>query len=229
MKKYFLPVNILILFSAFSLSFTQEIPKIDPETMKIIQSRQQNNESIPSEILGLMPQGLKITEKNWMVEESSKMLLQASLSSSIGSTNLENTESYALDLKINLTAYNMNSIVGKMTADQSLDIQRQEVQNNWSNLHIENQDGSTTYFKPEKIQVPGGYILIQKIYSKAHQEGEGMVPERTEFCGFLYIEMEAGWLVAEVQAIPNTKAGMEKWLKYIASTAGKLDVKKYFK
>ncbi len=220
---------VLVLFSAFNLSFAQEIPSIDPEAMKILQSYQHQNENIPPEILGLMPPELKITEKNWMVEESSKMQLQATLSSSIGSTELENTESYALDLKINMTAYNMNSMVGKMTADQSLTIQIQEVQNNWLNLHKENQDGQITYSKPEKTQIPGGYILIQKIYSKAHHEGEGMVPERTEYCGFLYMEMEAGWLTAEVQTVPNTKAGMEKWLKHIAAAAGKLDVKKYFK
>jgi hypothetical protein len=228
MKKRILSVNILVLIFAISLSFTQEIPKIDPEIMKIMQSNQQNSESIPTEILGLMPQGLKITEKNWMVEESSKMLLQATLSSSIGNTKLENTESYALDLKINMTAYNMNSVVGKMTADQSLDIQKQEVQNNWLNIHKENQDGPKTSFKPEKIQIPGGYILIQKIYSKTHNEGEGMVPDRTEFCGFLYIEIESGWLTGEVQAIPNTKVGIEKWLKHIGAAAGKLNVKKYF-
>jgi hypothetical protein len=229
MKKYLLPMLILGLFSAFSVCFAQEIPNIDPDAMKIMQQYQQQSRNVPPEILGLMPPGLPLTQKEWSVEVTQKMLFQADLVANIGSTKLENTEGYTLDMRVLATAYNMNSIGGKMTADQTLTTQRQEVQDNWTKIHTAKKDRHITYSQPEKIVVPGGYILTQKIYYAAHDEGEGRVPERTEYCGFLYMELESGWLWAEVQPVPNTKAGIEKWLKHTAAAASKLEVKKYFK
>jgi hypothetical protein len=196
--------------------------------MKLLQSYQQQQQEIPPELLGLMPSGLTITEKNWYVEESSKMLLQLSLKSFLASTNLENSENYALDFRIYLTAYNVNSVPGKMTADQSLDIQRQEVQNNWAGIHTASQVDEVQSYAPEALQVSHGKILIQKVVSQAHQEGEGTVPGRTTYCGFLYLEVKNGYLTAEVQPVPNTKAGVEIWLKHVAETAGKLNLDKYF-
>lgn len=187
------------------------------------------NANIPPEILGLMPTGLSITEKNWTVEPTTNMLLQANLTSNMSGTKLENTESYGLELQILMSAFNLNSPLGKMTADQSLKMGRQELQDKWIKEHAEKQEGYKVFYKPEKIPAAGGYILIQKIFHKAHVDGEGTVPEKTYYCGFLYMDMEGGWLTAEIQPVPNTKTGIEKWLKHIAAAGAKLNVKKYFK
>jgi hypothetical protein len=221
--------TFLMAFICASLSVgAQDLPQMDPEAMKILQSYQQQQENIPAEMLALMPPGLALTEKKWYVEVSSKMLLQLDLKSFMGSTNLENSENYALDFRLDLTAYNLNSVPGKMTADQSLDLQRREVQSNWIDTHQESQIDEIVNSKPEAIQIPQGQLLIQKIVSKAHQEGEGTVPEKTSYCGFLYLEMENGYLTAEMQPVPNTKVGIEKWLKHVAGTAAKLKLGKYF-
>jgi hypothetical protein len=210
MKKRFFNLTVLIIFFSYNLVLAQ-------------------NQNIPPEVMSLMPPGIQATEKNWTVEPTTKMLLQANLTANIGNTKLENTQAYELELNILMTVYNLNSMVGKMTADQSLKIQRQEMQDQWMRGHGEKQEDYKTFYKPEKMPVTGGYILIQKIFHKAHVDGEGNVPESTHYCGFLYMDMEAGWLTAEVQPIPNTKAGIEKWLKHIAAVGAKLDVKKYFK
>jgi hypothetical protein len=228
MKKLSILVALLFQFVIAHSLFAQGLPPMDPEAMKVIQSYQEQNENIPPEILGLMPSDLKVTEKKWSVETSSKMLLQLNLACTIGSIRLENTEDYSLDLWIRMTTYNLKSDLGKMIADQSLDTQRQQVQSTWFDNHQESQDDILTISKPEKIEVPHGAIYIQKIYARAHLEGEGMVPEKTSYCGFLYMDMEAGYLTAEVQTLPNTKTGIEKWFKHIAASAAKLKMEKYF-
>ncbi len=229
MRKFFPLLILLGIIFTLAPAFAQTPPPIDPETMKFLQDYNKQNTTPPPEILALMPPGLEITEKQWSVESWSKMLLQLTLVSSMGSTRIDNTEDYTLDLRLQMTAYNMNSDMGKMTANQTLEPLRKDAQIRWLDLHKESQEYETTYYKPEKIEVPHGYYYIQKIFVKAHSEGEGMVPEKTNYCGYLYLEVEAGCLTAEVQTVPNTKAGIEKWLKHIADSAAKLKLEDYFK
>lgn len=219
---------LLTVFAACLSSFAQEQSGLDPEAMKLLAGYQKQNENIPPEILTLMPPNLQITDKQWMVEASQKMLLQLKLHSYLGSTQIENSEGYTLDLVIIMTAYNLNSMVGKMTADQSLDLQRREAKENWLRTHPADKQGPVEYCPAEMIAVPGGAIYIQKIFSAAHVDGEGMAPARTQYCGFLYMDMPAGWLTAEIQNLPNTKVGVEKWLRHIAATAAKIKPDKYF-
>ncbi len=220
---------LLILTAAGICVLAQQIPEIDPEAMKLLQQYQQQNNDMPPEIAALAPPGLPLTQKEWSVESSQKMRLQADLVCHADSTKIENTEGYTLDLHIVGTAYNANSVPGKMILDQSLSQQRKQVQENWTSIHPAKKEGHITWSQPEKIVVPKGYILIQRIDYAAHHEGEGMVPARVEYCGFLYMELENGWLWAEVQPLPNTKAGIDKWLKHVNVKAALLDPKKYFK
>lgn len=219
---------LVVILLVGSSSFCQEQPAMDAEALKILAGYQKQNESVPPEILTLMPANLQITDKQWMVEASRKMLLQLRLHSYLGSTQIENSESYALDLLIIMTAYNPNSMVGKMTADQSLDMQRQEAKENWQRIHQAEKVDYLEQFKPVMTPVPGGAIYIQKIYSAAHHEGEGTVPARTEYCGFLYMDMPVGWLTAEIQNVPNTQMEIDKWHKHMAATAAQIKPDKYF-
>jgi hypothetical protein len=223
----------LLIFATLLISMAplsaQDQMQIDPEAMKFIQNQQQQTGNIPPEILALMPVGLKVTEKTWYVEPMNKMLLTLALESHINSTKLENNEVYDLELKIAMTAYNMKSDVGKMSADNSLKEMRQGAQNNWLDAHPESSSEFETIYTPEKIVLsPKSFILTQKTFAPAHDEGEGRVPESTHYTGYLYLEVEGGFLTSEVQQIPNTKAGIEKWLRYISTSTGKLDLNKYF-
>jgi len=230
--KWCVPIlTLCCLLLPRSVFLAQEIPdiKLDPEAMKLVQQYTQHNNEIPSEVSALIPPGLPLTEKEWSVEASQKMLLQADLTSHIDSTKIENTEAYTLDLHVVGTVYNPGSVAGKMILDQSLAQQRKEVQENWTSIHPAKKEGHITRSQPEKITVPKGYILVQKMESAAHHEGEGMVPARVEYCGFLYVELENGWLWAEVQPIPNTKSGIVMWLGHVAAKANIIDFKKYLK
>lgn len=206
----------------------QDEIEIDPEVMELMGNYQEQNENIPIEMLALMPSELEVSKKTWMVEPSTNMMLTVNLESTMNNTQLENTESYQLNLRISMTSYNMKSYAGKMMADQSLDSQRQEAQDSWVRVHPESSGEILKIYQPEKIVLSQGYILIQKTYSPAHEEGEGMVAERTTYAGFLYMDVENGFLTAEVQTVPNTKVGIEKWLRHIGTSALKLDIEKYF-
>jgi hypothetical protein len=220
-KRRSLSVILLALMSQVPLHAQGNI-EMDPEGMKIMENFQKQNENIPRELLALMPAGLEITRKNWMVEPSEKMQLTLSLESMMNSVRLENTVSYQLNLRISMTAYNMKSEGGRMLAGQMLEMLRGGARDSWPAAHPESERNHTKVYPPEKIVLPKGFILIQKSYSPRHGDGEGMVSERTTYAGFLYQEVEAGFLTAEFQAVPNTKTGIEKWLRQIASSAAKL-------
>lgn len=225
MKKTFFSA-VCLFFAAAGALHAQE--GLDPETMKMMQQYQQQSQDVPSELLALMPKGLEISSKNWMMEPSAKMMFQLDLNSAM-STKLENSEDYQLEVKINLTAYNMASPGGKAIADSALKSQQSSITANWTAGHPEKKSSDCVASKPEKIAVPRGYILIQKIFTPRHADGEGMVPEKTEYCGFLYQDIDAGFLTAEIANVPNTKAGIEKWLKQIAAAGSKIKPDKYFK
>jgi hypothetical protein len=217
----------LLLFAASGRILAQGNLEIDPDVKKIMANYQQQNENIPKEILSLMPPGLMVTNKTWMAEPSTNMMLTMNLESAMDNVKLDNTEAFQLNLRISMTAYNLKSDVGKMMADQSLQTQRQGARDSWTTAHPETNKGLAK-ITTEKIMVPKGFILIQKTFVPAHGDGEGMVSERTTFTGFIYKEVEAGFLTAEVQTVPNTKTGIEKWLRHIESSAGKLVIGKYF-
>ena len=225
MKKTFF-LAACLCFAAAGALHAQE--GIDPETLKMMQQYQQQSQDVPSELLALMPKGIEISSKNWMLEPSSKMLFQLTMNSSM-STNLENTEDYQLDVKINLTAYNLSNPGAKSIADASLRTQQSAITGSWTAAHPETKTAERVASKPEKIAVARGFILIQKIFMPRHADGEGMVPERTEYCGLLYQDVDGGFLTAEIGTIPNTKAGIEKWLKQIAAAGAKIKPDKYFK
>ena len=225
MKKTFFFAACLC-FAAAGALHAQE--GLDPETMKMMQQYQQQSQDIPAELLALMPKGIEISSKNWMLEPSSKMMFQLGLQSAM-STKLDNTEEYQLELKINLTAYNMASPGGRAIADAALRAQQSSLTENWNTAHPETKTAECVASKPEKIAVSRGFILIQKIFSPRHADGEGMVPERTEYCGFLYQDVDGGFLTAETGKVPNTRAGIEKWLKQISAAGSKIKPGKYFK
>lgn len=225
MKRLF-PAFLAVLLLPFAV-LTQEMEEIDPEILRMAESQQQQNENIPAEILALMPKELTISEKNWMVEPSYKTLLQLSLTSSAAATGPHND--LDADVQITMTVYNMASSIGKMTAAQALKPQRAEMQKEWLNQHPAGTEYERTAEKPEKIAVPKGYILLQKIVYANHHEGEGNVPGHTAYCGFLYQEVDNGVLIATVEEREGNKADIEKWLKHIASVSVKLNTAKYFK
>lgn len=220
-KRLSFAITLLALMSHCLLN-AQGTIEMDPEGKKIMENFQKQNENIPRELLALMPAGLEITRKNWMVEPSEKMQLTLNLESMMNNTQLENAVPYQLNLRISMTAYNMKSDGGRILAGQWLEMQRGGARDSWLAAHPESDHNHTKVHPPEKIVLPKGFILIQKSYSPRHGDGEGMVSERTTYAGFLYQEVEAGFLTAEVQAVPNTKAGIEKWLRQIASSAAKL-------
>jgi hypothetical protein len=225
MRKTFF-IAACLCFSAAGALTAQE--GLDPETMKMMQQYQQQSQDVPAELLSLMPKGIDISSKNWMLEPSSKMMFQLGLQSAM-STKLENTEDYQLEVKISLTAYNLSSPGGKAIADAALRSQQSAITGNWTAAHPEKKSAECVASKPEKITVARGFILIQKIFMPRHADGEGMVPERTEYCGLLYQDVDGGFLTAEIGSVPNTKAGIEKWLKQIASAGAKIKPDKYFK
>ena len=225
MKKTFF-IAACLCFAAAGALHAQK--GLDPETMKMMQQYQQQSQDVPSELLALMPKGIEVSSKNWMLEPSAKMMFQLTLQSAT-STKLENTENYQLELKIGLTAYNMASSGGKAIADAALRSQQSSLTGNWTAAHPETKSAECVASKPEKIAVTRGFILIQKIFTPRHADGEGMVPEKTEYCGFLYQDVDGGFLTAETGKVPNTKAGIEKWLKQISASGSKIKPGKYFK
>jgi hypothetical protein len=228
MKNRFSFIIILPVFMLRALLPAQAVVEEDADAKKFMENYQKQNESLPRELLALMPAELNIKSKNWMVEPSARMLLTLSLESAMSGTRLENTESYNLALRISMTAYNLKSDAGKMMADQSLEMQRSGARDSWLTAHPESDRNHRKTYLPEKIVLPNGFILIQKTYSPAHGDGEGMVSERTAYEGFLYMDVTGGFLTAEVQSVPNTKAGIEKWLRQIASSAMNLQPGNYF-
>ncbi len=199
----------------------QDGMEMDPEAKKIMESIQKQSDpaNVPRKLLGLMPPGLEVTRTNWMVEPSGKMMGTLSLESLMNGFRFENTVPYQLNLRISMTVYNMKTEGGSMLAGQMLEVLRGDARDSWLAAHPESDRNQTKVYPPEKTVLPKGFILIQKSYSPRHGDGEGMVSERTTYAGFLYQEVEAGFLTAEFQAVPNTKAGIEKWLRQIASYA----------
>ncbi len=220
--------RMLLILSLSLTGFAQEMPQIDPEALKLMESFQKQNANIPAELLALMPAGLELTNKHWMVEPTSKMLLNLSLESNTY-TKLENSENYYLVIKISMNAYNVNSFLGKTMADQTLAMQRQEAAQEWLQEHPAGVKEWLQHFEPEKIQLPKGVLYTQKIHAQKHGDGEGDVAARTTYVGFLYLDVPGGFLTAKIGEVPNTKAGIEKWLQQIAAAAGKLNIDSYFK
>jgi hypothetical protein len=221
-----LPVFIAALFIPLA-SIAQGMEDIDPEILKMAESYQKQNENVPAELLALMPKELTVSEKNWMVEPSYKTLLQLSLTSSAAATRPHND--LGAEVQIIMTVYNMASSFGKMTAAQALKPQRTEMQKEWLNQHPAGTENERTGEKHEKIAVPKGYILLQKIVYADHHDGEGNVPGHIAYCGFLYQEVDNGVLIATIEERDGNKADIEKWLKHIAAGSGKLNTAKYFK
>ena len=201
MKRLF-PAFLAVLLLPFAV-LTQEMEEIDTEILKMAESYQTQSENIPAEILALMPKELTISEKNWMVEPSYKTLLQLSLTSSAAETGPHND--LDAEVQLTMTVYNMASSIGKMTAAQALKPQRAEMQKEWLNQHPAGTENERTAEKHEKIAVPKGYILLQKIVYADHHDGEGNVPGHTAYCGFLYQEVDNGVLSPLLKSGKETK------------------------
>jgi hypothetical protein len=205
------PIGVL---SLLSLCGAQDMPALDPEAMKLLQQVQEQNQSIPAEILALMPEGLGVTEKSWVVEPTTNSLLQLDLRSE--------------ELRILLTSYNLKSMVGKLTADQSLELQRKDAREEWLRLNPKRQEDYREFSEPEKVDVPNGKLYVQKLLCKAHHEGEGQVPESVSYTGFLYLEVTNGVLKAEISGMRDSRADVEEWLRHVADNASKLKLETYF-
>ncbi len=194
------------------------------DAMKMMQNAQDQKQNIPAEIVALMPSPFKAQDQSFFVEPNMKSLLNVSLGSGVTTV-----KDYQTELKIVMNAYDMSSEMGKMMGGSSLPAQRKEAVANWTSAHPATQQNETHYGTPEKIALPKGYLLIQKVHTPRHEDGEGMVNASTTFNGFLYMDVDGGYLTAQADAVKDSKADLEAWLRSIAEKAGKLKIRTYFK
>ena len=213
------------LISAVS---AQDGNEIDPESMKLIEKYREQNKNMPKEVAALLPGYLTATDSTWMVEETSKILLQGTLQADNEDATVDGKSVTGVKYKITVNVFNMKSSAGKMTANSSLNGLRKRGREEWAGQHKAEKDGHVTSYAPEKIAVKKGYILIQKKFSAAHDDGEGTVPAETTYCGYLYMEVDNGLLTAEISELKE-KSAIEKILKHTAASAAKIMWDSYFK
>ena len=206
----------------------QDGNEIDPETMKLVEKYRDQNANMPKEVSALLPGYLTATDSTWMVEETSKILLQGTLQADNENAIIDGKSIDGVKYKIIVNVFNMKSSAGKMTANSTLNGLRKRGREEWAGQHKAEKDGHETSYAPDKIAVQKGYILIQKKFSAAHDEGEGTVPAETTYCGYLYMEVDNGLLTAEIGELKDRSA-VEKILKHTAAAATKIRWESYFK
>ncbi len=206
----------------------QDAGDLDPEAMKLVDKYKEQNANMPPEVKALMPSYLSLSDSKWLVEESSKMLLQGSLQADNNSANVDGKKIDNVDYKIIVSVYNMKSPMGKMMADSTLKDLRKQGKEEWASQHKAEKDGPTTRSAPEKITVQKGYMLIQKIVVAEHKDGEGNVPSSIRYCGYLYLEVDNGLLTAEIGEV-SERGAVEKIMRSTAGNAVKIKWDKFFK
>ena len=222
---HFKSIVMLAFLAVFSGSIlSQDMPEIDPETAELMKKYQNQSENIPSEVKALIPASVKITDQNFAVEPTTNMLL----TSSLRANNWESGSKVQLEYEIIINVFNVKNSLGKSTADSSLGAMRKEMLKNWTESHPVEKDGITVRNPYEKTTVAKGYYLIQKIFTPKHVDGEGTVPEVTEYAGFLYLEIDNGILTASTNLSPDRKS-IESMLKHTAAGAVKIKWDRYFK
>ena len=222
---HFKSIIMLAFLAVFSGSIlSQDMPEIDPETAELMKKYQNQSENMPSEVKALIPASVKITDQNFAVEPTTNMLL----TSSLRANNWESGSKVQLEHEIIINVFNVKNSLGKSTADSSLGAMRKEMLKNWTESHPVEKDGITVRNPYEKTTVAKGYYLIQKIFTPKHVDGEGTVPEVTEYAGFLYLELDNGILTASTNLSPDRKS-IESMLKHTASGAVKIKWDSYFK
>lgn len=222
---HFKSIIMLAILAVFSGTiFSQDMPEIDPETAALMKSYQNQSENMPSEVKALIPSSVKITDQNFAVEATTNMLL----TSSIRANNWESGSEIHLEYEVIINVFNVKNSLGKSTADSSLGAMRKEMLKNWTESHPVEKDGITVRNPYEKTTVAKGYYLIQKIFTPKHVDGEGTVPEVTEYAGFLYLEIDNGILTASTNLSPDRKS-IESMLKHTAAGAVKIKWDRYFK
>ncbi|MBP8084180.1 MAG: hypothetical protein KAZ87_13360 [Spirochaetes bacterium] len=220
--KLFVMLTFIAVFSGSI--FSQDMPEIDPETAEIMKNYQNQSENMPAEIKALIPASVKITDQNFAVEATTNMLL----TSSIRANNWESGSKVQLEYEIIINVFNVKNALGKSTADSSLEAMRKEMLKNWTESHPVEKDGITIRNPYEKTAVSKGYYLIQKIFTPKHVDGEGTVPETTEYAGFLYLEIDNGILTSSTNECTDKKA-IESMLKHTAAASAKIKWNSYFK
>ena len=222
---HFKSIIMLAVLAVFSGTiFSQDMPEIDPETAELLKNYQNQSENMPSEIKALIPSSVKITEQNFTVEATTNMLL----TSSIRANNWESGSKVQLEYEIIINVFNVKNSLGKSTANSSLGTMRKEMLKNWTESHPVEKDGVTIRNPYDKTAVAKGYYLIQKIFTPKHADGEGEVPEVTEYAGFLYLEIDNGILTASTNESTDRKS-VEAMLKHTAAAAAKIKWDSYFK
>lgn len=206
----------------------QDDGEIDPEMMKLVDKYREQSANMPKEVSALLPGYLTATDSTWMVEQTSKILLQGTLQADNESATVDGKNVTGVKYKIVVNVFNVKSPTGKMTANSSLKELRKRGREEWAGRHKAEKDGHKTNYSPEKIPVQKGYILIQKKFSAEHEDGEGTVPAETSYCGYLYIELDNGLLTAEVDDL-SERSAVEKILKHTAGSAVKIKWDSYFK
>ena len=212
----------LCLFSG--AIFPQDMPELDPETAELMKKYQNQSGDMPAEVKALIPSTLQATEQNFTVEPATNMLL----TSTIRANNWESDSKIKLEYEIILNVFNVKNPLGKSTADSSLGTMRKEMLKNWTENHPVEKDGIKIKNPYEKKAVAKGYYLIQKISTPKHTDGEGEVPEVTEYAGFLYLEIDNGILTASTNDCADRKS-VEALLKHTAAAAAKIKWNSYFK
>lgn len=224
MSKFRSAILMTVLSIFIGSVFAQDIPEIDPETAELLQKYQNLSGNVPAEVEALVHKSVKITEKKFTVEPSTNMLL----TSVMRADNRESNPEVQLEYEIIINVFNVKNSLGKSTANSSLGTMRKEMLKNWTEPHPIEKNGPTTRNAYEKIPVAKGYMLIQKIFTEKHGDGEGDVPESTTYAGFLYLELDNGILTASTNEITDKKA-LETMLKHTAAGAVKIKWDSYFK
>lgn len=221
-----------IILTAFIISASASLfpqhPGFDPEAAKMEDTFKGQSADMPKEVAALMPRVLKIHDRSWVVEQTMKILLQASLQSDDFIQTAENRSLHVL-YKIIVNVYNIDSPMGKSTADSTLRDMRMNALDDWAARHPAEVNDYSTRSAPEKIKVNKGYIYIQKIFSARHNDGEGMVPESTSYSGFLHLEVDNGLLTAEADDVADRTFLLDKLLRQTAAAGVKIRWEKYFK
>lgn len=228
MKGIRLAVILGLIIGLMAAGSAQDGSEIDPETMKLVEKYREQNASMPKEVSALLPGYLTATDSTWMVEETSKILLQGTLQADNENATIDGKNVNGVNYKIIVNVFNMKSSAGKMTANSTLNGLRKRGREEWAGQHKAENNGPDTSYAPDKIAVQKGYILIQKKFSAAHDDGEGTVPAETTYCGYLYMEVDNGLLTAEIGELKD-KTAVEKILKHTAAAATKIRWESYFK
>lgn len=215
-------------FFLILLSFTLALPLAaqnydsyidDPEVKKLMKSYQDQAANVPAELLALKPAGLTATGTNYTKDLSENSTVSFGLSMT--------ADSEYCGLKLIYGAYNLKTDIGKMTAKNAGIGRKQDIADRLKEFKARKENW-TTWYEPKVTSVPNGKLYIQKIFSDAHDDGEGEVPADTVYQGLLLLDWNWAFLTVETGPAKDP-AQLEKWLKHIADKASKLSMEKLFK